>query len=55
MVKRFDEYDPVSMVVWNVGHSQTRKSRLTALAEKVVRPADAIIEERLRHIHEAKV
>ena len=46
--------DPISMAVLNVNHSQTRKSRLTGLAEKMHNPVDDMLCESLQNIHEHK-
>ena len=46
--------DPIAAVILNTNHSQTRKSRLTGMAEKVLACVDVKIAERLRMIWSEK-
>ena len=47
--------DPLCLPVLNVNHSQSRKSRLTGLAEAVCGTIDAHVAKRLAQIFDAKV
>lgn len=46
--------DPISLAVLNVNHSQTRKSRLTGVAERLHEPVDELVLEKLKTIHAQK-
>ena len=55
LLKIFDSYDPVGCVILNVNHSQTRKSRLTAFAEKLLMQEDTVTVARLNKIWSEKM
>ncbi|CAK0797938.1 unnamed protein product, partial [Prorocentrum cordatum] len=46
--------DPVCFPVLNVNHSQSRKSRLTSLAESAMAHVDSYVTKRLQHMFDAK-
>lgn len=47
--------DPIAMVVFNINHSQTRKSRLCGLAESAASKVDQVVGQRLAQMFEAKM
>ena len=47
--------DPLCIVMTNINHSQTRKSRLTSLVESLVGPVDEVCAQRMEYIYEHKV
>jgi hypothetical protein len=55
LLKMFDSFDPIACTFLNVNHSQTRKSRLTALAEKMLTQADVATLERAVALWDAKL
>ena len=61
-VKLWSEHEPISIASWNVNFSQTRKSRITKVAERMHAPVDTrvakaverIFAEKERHLVEIK-
>ena len=49
-IKLWGSFDPIAAMCFNVNHSQTRKSRLTQMAEKLIRPVDIAVSKRLEVI-----
>ncbi|CAK0867749.1 unnamed protein product, partial [Prorocentrum cordatum] len=53
-VKLWGSFDHIAAMCFNVNHSQTRKSRWTQMAEKLIRPVDTAVTMRLEMIWKLK-
>ena len=53
-IKLWGSFDPIAAMCFNVNRSQTRKSRLAQMAEKLIRPVDIAVSKRLEMIWKLK-